>query len=101
MGKKYPTFERVTAGRLTVGATVLIRDGAQDAVPINETRFGPDQRLLPPGLYVVDDISSTLMASGRRASRYYRLVLIASDGGIYVPTMFSSVLRWNRVVPNG
>lgn len=98
MKKKYPTFERVTAGRLAVGMKVLIREGAQDAVPINETRFGPNQRLLTPGIYTVDDISSTLMASGRRASRYYRLVLVASDGTKVVPTMFSSVLRWNRVV---
>lgn len=100
MKKKYPTFERVTAGRLVVGNVVLIREGT-DTHSIEGTRF-PNATLLPPGVYTVANIESELHPAGRKMSRYYRMHLVSEDGfTTYVPTTFSSVQRWNRVVPNG
>lgn len=98
--KKYPTFERVTAGRLAVGMKVLIRDGAQDHMLINGSTH-PNSLFLPAGIYAVAEIHSRLEGGRARASRYYWLDVTDEQGNLFRVNAVSSVQRWNRVVDNG
>jgi hypothetical protein len=100
---KYPNFDRVTAGRLSVGDTILIRDGAQDLqwveLPtwVNDDLEGGYRRVggvsVAGGTHKVTKLETEWHQAGRKRSRYYNVTL---DNGQTVNC--SSVQRWNRVV---
>lgn len=100
---KYPAFERVTAGKLQVGDSILVREGRQDLVSgvvgITIDQTGP---------YRVVGVTSRLSApGGGRRSRYYTLRLAAVTIFAAAATTawgevvheVSSVFRINRLVP--
>lgn len=95
---KYPTTERVTAGKLAVGDLILIKNGASNGL----IHDGPYKDWVPfePGLWTVDGIASQLVQRlSSKSSRVYTLELRSSSAQERRFYRTSVVQRFNRVVP--
>lgn len=90
---KYPPFKRVTAGHLSRGDVVLVRDGRQDTqFLVNQDALPWEARkTLPHGEHTVTNTRSFHRQGWKRRSRYYVITL-----GEY-EVECSSVQRWNLV----
>ena len=75
---KYPPFERKCANHLVEGVTrIVVRSQAGDHLRVHGANYkGP---LVPTGIYLVTSVKARLLNAGRRASRYYQVVLADAD----------------------
>lgn len=97
MKTKYPPTTRVTAGKLHVGDTILVRERQSDAILVRGNDIGdPNREVVPPGTYEIRDIESYLDQGGRRANRHYVLTLQAVDRveSYVIDVMFITRLNW-------
>ena len=111
MATKYPTTERVTAGKLAEGDLLLVRARQSDGILLPGARWdrdlsawlGEDGKVgtafLPAGLHRVLQVRSALYQStGRRARRIYQVVVRASDDSTVQAFDLDQTVRVNRVV---
>ena len=87
MKSKYPTTTRVTAGKLSVGDRILVRERKSDAYHLPNSTY-QDIKLLPPGIYEVTEIDSFLDHGPRRANRHYLVNLTGANGDFTIDVMF-------------
>jgi hypothetical protein len=99
---KYPPFERVTAGKLAAGDLLLVRDRLDDRFELDDQDDVPwsDREHLPPGVYHIAHLHSTLTRGGRKAVRHFHLTLDSTHalGQRHQHITVSFVQRLNRVV---
>jgi hypothetical protein len=88
---KYPPSQRVSASRLAIGDSILIRERQADQPP------GGWNDPFPTGVWLVDDISSELTTGHRRAQRSYKVWVTHPSGTQRVITA-APVYRFNKVV---
>jgi hypothetical protein len=100
MPTKYPTTDRVTAGRLIEGDQLLVRNRATDQLELANQDEVPflDRERLAPGIYTVRKVTSHLVAGWSKSSRYYTLTLVNDrPERLTFEVTISSVQRLNRV----
>lgn len=98
---KYPASERVTAGSLRVGDSILIRERGSDALDLagQDGIAWTDRRTIPTGIHEITAIESELRRAHRRSSRYYFVTVATLDAqtGQPITVETSQVQRYNRV----
>lgn len=103
-GSKYPAFERKCANHLAVGSRILVRDRISDALLRHDAKprgsVFDRADCVPPGIYTVVGVTSTLKSAGRRSTRYYHVTLAAERDPIgerYTTAGLAAPTRYNLI----